>query len=102
VWSWMVIGYENQVLAAGQTGDLSAAKLLVGEWDRWAPGPGVMLDSADNPEPIAVDCTTCQPVWPRWPGWPAVDKFADSRRPGICALLVAAVVVRLRPPPWRR
>ena len=32
VWSWMVIGYETQVLAAGQTGDLAAAKLLVEEW----------------------------------------------------------------------
>jgi hypothetical protein len=38
VWSWMVIGYETQVLAAGQTGDLAAAKLLVEEWDRWVSG----------------------------------------------------------------
>jgi len=28
-WSWMVIGYENQVLAAGQAGGLAAAKSLV-------------------------------------------------------------------------
>jgi len=34
----MVIGYETQVLAAGQTGDLAAAKLLVKEWDRWVFG----------------------------------------------------------------
>jgi hypothetical protein len=34
----MVIGYETQVLAAGQTGDLAAAKLLVEEWDRWVSG----------------------------------------------------------------
>jgi hypothetical protein len=33
----MVIGYETQVPAAGQTGDL-AAKLLVEEWDRWVSG----------------------------------------------------------------
>jgi hypothetical protein len=38
VWSWMVIGCETQVLAAGQTGDLAAAKLLVEEWDRWVSG----------------------------------------------------------------
>jgi hypothetical protein len=64
----MVIGYENQVLAAGQTSDLGAAKSLVEEWDRWVSGPGAMLNSADDPEPIAEDCTTYQPVWPRWPG----------------------------------
>jgi hypothetical protein len=68
VWSWMVIGYENQVLAAGQTGDLAVAKLLVEEWDRWVSGPGATLDSTDNPVPIAEDCTIYQPVWPRWPG----------------------------------
>ena len=37
VWSWMVIGYETQVLAAGQTGDLAAAKLLVEEWTDGCP-----------------------------------------------------------------
>jgi hypothetical protein len=71
VWSWMIIGYENQVLAAGQTGDPVAAKLLVEEWDRWARvhgGPDATLDSTDNPPSIAEDCTTYQPVWPRWLG----------------------------------
>jgi hypothetical protein len=29
VWSWMIIGHENQVLVAGQAGDRSAAKRLV-------------------------------------------------------------------------
>jgi len=67
VWSWMVIGYENQVLAAGQTGDPGAAKLLVEEWDRWVRGPDAILDSTDNPVPIAEDCSTYQPAWPPWP-----------------------------------
>jgi len=66
VWSWMIIGYENQVLAAGQTGDLLAAKLLVEEWDRWVCRPDAPLDCTDNPPSIAGDCTTYQPVWPRW------------------------------------
>ena len=69
VWSWMVIGYENQVLAAGQTGDLAAAKLLVEQWDRWVSGLDATLDIAENPVPIARDCATYQPVWPRWPGF---------------------------------
>ena len=64
----MVIGYENQVLAAGQTEDLGAAKLLVEEWDRWVCGPDATLDSTDHPEPIAEDCATYQPAWPAWPG----------------------------------
>jgi hypothetical protein len=63
----MVIGYETQVLAAGQTGDLAAAKLLV-EVDRWVSGPAAALDSTDNPMPIAGDCAIYQPVWPRWSG----------------------------------
>jgi hypothetical protein len=58
VWSWMVIGYENQVLAAGQAGDLAAAKLLVEQWDRWVSGPGATLGSAENPVPIAPGCAT--------------------------------------------
>jgi hypothetical protein len=33
VWSWMIIGYGNEVMAAGQTGDLGAVKLLVEAWD---------------------------------------------------------------------
>jgi hypothetical protein len=71
VWSWMIIGYENQVLASGQTGDLGAAKLLVEEWDRWVAGPDAVLDSSDNPMPVAGDdkCMIYQPIWPRWP-WP--------------------------------
>jgi hypothetical protein len=68
VWSWMIIGYENQVLAAGQTGDLAVAKLLVEEWNRWVCGPDARLDSTDNPSSIADECTTYQPVWPSWPG----------------------------------
>ncbi len=68
VWSWMIIGYENQVMAAGQTGDPGVAKLLVEEWDRWVCGPDVTLDRSDNPVPIAEDYTTYQPVWPWWPG----------------------------------
>jgi hypothetical protein len=67
VWSWMIIGYENQVLAAGQTSGLAVAKLLVEEWDRWICGPDATLDSADNPPSIAEDCTAYQPVWPNWP-----------------------------------
>jgi len=68
VWSWMIIGYENQVLAAGQTGDLAVAKLLVEEWNRWVCGPDATLDSTDNPSSIADECTTYQPVWASWPG----------------------------------
>jgi hypothetical protein len=64
VWSWMIIGYENQVLAAGQTGDRSAAKRLVEEWDRWVCGAVAVLDSTDNPPAIAEDCATYQPIWP--------------------------------------
>lgn len=66
VWSWMVIGYENQVLAAGQTGDLGAAQSLVAEWDRWVRRADTPLDSTDNPAPIAEDCTTYEPAWPQW------------------------------------
>jgi hypothetical protein len=59
----------NQVVAAGQTGDLDAAKLLVEEWDRWVCGPEAVLDSSDYPPPITGDdeCTTYKPVWPPWP-----------------------------------
>ena len=72
VWSWMIIGYENQVLATGQTGDLSVAKLLIEEWDRWACGSDAVLDSSDNPVSITGDdeCTTYQPAWPPWPWQP--------------------------------
>lgn len=68
VWSWMIIGYDNEVMAAGQTGDLGAAKLLVEAWDQWVTGPYAVLDEAANPAPAAPDCTTYQPVWPSWPG----------------------------------
>ena len=64
VWSWMIIGYGNEVMAAGQTGDLGAAKLLVEAWDQWVTGPDALLDEAGNPVPAAPDCTTYQPVWP--------------------------------------
>jgi hypothetical protein len=64
VWSWMIIGYENQVLATGQTGDRSAAKRLVEEWDRWVRGDEAVLDSAGNPPAIAEDCGTYEPTWP--------------------------------------
>ena len=66
-WSWMIIGYENQVLAAGQTGDAVVAKLLVDEWDRWVCVPDTSVDGWDNPVPIADDCMTYQPAWPQWP-----------------------------------
>ena len=71
VWSWMIIGYENQVLASGQTGDLGAAKRLVEEWDRWVSGPDAVLDRWENPVPVADnnDCRMYRPVWPDWP-WP--------------------------------
>jgi hypothetical protein len=60
VWSWMIIGYENEVMAAGQTGDLSAAQRLVEAWDQWVRGP-------EDPAPVADECTRYQPVWPPWP-----------------------------------
>ena len=63
----MIIGYGNEVMAAGQTGDLGAAKLLVEAWDQWVSGPSAVLDEADNPVPVAYECTTYQPVWPPWP-----------------------------------
>lgn len=66
VWSWMVVGYENQVLAAGQTGDLAAGRQLVEEWNRWVTSGDAALDQTDNPMAIADDCTTYQPSWPRW------------------------------------
>lgn len=66
MWSWMIIGYENQVLAAGQTGDPTVAKLLVDEWDRWVRGPDAVVDRFDNPKPIAEDCIFYEPVWPQW------------------------------------
>jgi hypothetical protein len=68
VWSWMIIGYGNEVMAAGQTGDLGAAKLLVEAWNQWVQGPDAGLDEAGNPVPVADECTTYQPVWPLWPG----------------------------------
>ena len=64
VWSWMIIGYENQVLAAGQTGDQAAAQRLVEEWDRWVCGDDAVLDSTSNPPAIAEDCRTYKPAWP--------------------------------------
>jgi hypothetical protein len=67
VWSWMIIGYGNEVMAAGQTGDPSAAKLLIEARDQWVTGPEADLDEAGNPVPVADDCTTYQPVWPSWP-----------------------------------
>jgi hypothetical protein len=63
----MIIGYGNEVMAAGQTGSLGAAKLLVEAWDQWVSGPAAELDEAGNPVPVADDCTTYQPVRPSWP-----------------------------------
>jgi hypothetical protein len=65
VWSWMIIGYENQVLAAGQTGEQSAAKRLVEEWNRWVRGDDAVLDSTGNPPAITEDCRTYKPIWPQ-------------------------------------
>jgi hypothetical protein len=64
----MIIGYGNEVMAAGQTGDLGGAKLLVEAWDQWVCGPDAVLDEADNPVPVAYECTAYRPVWPPWPG----------------------------------
>jgi hypothetical protein len=66
IWSWMIIGYGNEVMAAGQTGDLGAAKLLVEAWDGWVCGSGAALDEAENPVPVAYDCSKYQPEWPPW------------------------------------
>ena len=66
VWSWVIIGYEGQLLAAGQTGNLAVAKRLVEEWNRWVCGPAAVLDSTDNPAAIADDHLTYSPVWPQW------------------------------------
>ena len=66
IWSWMIIGYEGQLLAAGQAGDAGAAKRLIEEWDRWICGPNAVLDSTDNPPAIAEDHLAYAPVWPRW------------------------------------
>jgi hypothetical protein len=60
----MITGYENQVLATGQTGDRSAAKRLVEEWDQWVRGDEAVLDSTGNPPAIADDCATYKPTWP--------------------------------------
>lgn len=69
IWSWMIIGYEGQVLASGQTGNLSVAKRLVEEWDRWVAGSDAELDEWDNPVPVADDgvFVNYRPVWPEWP-----------------------------------
>jgi hypothetical protein len=67
IWSWMIIGYDNEVMAAGQVADLGAAKQLVEAWDRWVCGPDAVLDEAENPIPVAYECTTYQPVWLPWP-----------------------------------
>jgi hypothetical protein len=67
LWSWMIIGYGNDVMAAGQTGNLGVAKLLVEERDRWVGGPEDVLDEADNPAPVAADCHSYNAVWPLWP-----------------------------------
>jgi hypothetical protein len=64
IWSWMIIGYENQVLAAGQTGNRSAAERLVEEWDRWVREDDAALDATGNPPAIAKDCQTYEPIWP--------------------------------------
>jgi len=64
VWNWMIIGYENQVLAAGQTGELSAAKRLVEAWDRWVCSDEATIDRTDNPVAIHEDCETFSPTWP--------------------------------------
>lgn len=63
----MIIGYGNEVMAAGQTGNLDVAKLLVEEWDRWVSGPEAVVDEADNPASVADDCGAYSPVWPAWP-----------------------------------
>ena len=59
----MIIGYGNEVIAAGQTGNLGVAKLLVEEWDRWVCGPEAVLDEAEatlrQSQPIAsIDALT--------------------------------------------
>lgn len=66
IWSWMIIGYSNEVMAAGQAGDLGADKLLVEAWDQWVCGPDAVLNEAENPVPVAYECSTYQPVWPPW------------------------------------